>query len=110
MIDKLQKSKNNFKIWYDQKEHFLKERRELKKLLLDKAKKEELDKIDKKKTSEVAFKEWLRVKEETDKEKKEEALKTERKTQKLKRKENDGKKDAAKKPPVPYDAWLVDTI
>jgi hypothetical protein len=51
--------------------------------------------------SELAFKEWLRIKQETDKEKKEDTLKVERKAQKQKRKE----KAVSKKPPVPYEAW-----
>ena len=101
----MQKSNNVFKIWSEKKEGSLRDRFRQKKEIANKLQKEEQEKKDKKKDSEIAFREWLRIKEETDKEKKEEALKTERKSQKLKRKEND--KAENKKPPVPYDAWLV---
>ena len=59
---------------------------------------------EKKKTSEMAFKEWLKIKAETDKEKKEEKLAEERKKEKEKRKETE-KKIEHKKPPVPYEVW-----
>ena len=86
----------------EKKEDYILKKKE--KILADKKALEEkkLKEKDQKQIASKAFEQWLVIKAEKEKEKKEEAQHTEKKTEKQKRVET-----KSQKPPLPFEAWLV---